>query len=360
MQLITIILSGGTGTRLWPASKNSYPKQYLSFKGKYSFLQNAIFRALSVNSNAIIVVTAENQIGLVTKQLEPLNSKINNTSCYIIGEPEAKNTTPAIILGTKLVKEIVTPPDQDTDILILSSDHEIQSESAFASDVRKGRELTKSGWIVTFGISPTRPETGYGYLETGNPLKTGFKLKSFREKPTFKKAQEFYKSGNFLWNAGIFLFSLNTIEKELVRHVPKIVNVFSKVNLPAKNQLSQKMNIIYPDSVISALYKNLESISIDYAVMEKVEQIATIKSQFDWSDVGSWDEVQRVYSSDKPAAEVESDSNTIYSDLPVTLVGVNELIIVIKNGSVLVTRKEKTQLVRDAVEKMKTEHPELL
>ena len=194
MSLATLILAGGSGTRLWPASRAATPKQYLSFDGGPSYLQQALLRARAVASDLVVVVTAENQVDAVATQSAALGGAAGSEPCYILGEPAARNTAPAVALGAHFAGQVCGSHD-DVALLVLSSDHAIEPEEAFVSDVRAGQRLAQRGWLTTFGIQPTRPETGYGYLELGDALGDGFRVTAFREKPDRETASRFLASG---------------------------------------------------------------------------------------------------------------------------------------------------------------------
>ena len=359
MRLVTLILAGGSGTRLWPASRAASPKQYLSFDGGPSYLQQALLRARAVGSDLTVVVTAEDQVEAVAKQHAALDAAAGAESCCIVAEPAARNTAPAIALGARVAARLSGSSAGDLALLVLSSDHAIEPQEAFVDDVRAGQRLARQGWLTTFGIRPTRPETGYGYLEMGMKLSDGFQVAAFREKPDRETAGRFLAAGGFLWNAGIFLFPLELLTTELQRHAAAIATALERTAVPLPAEV-QGTTIVAPTPELRATYRNLEAISIDYALMERSSRVAAVRASFRWSDVGSWDELARIAAGDAPAAEVEARGNSVFSDLPVALAGVDDLVVVVKNGAVLVTRKGRTQLVRDAVEGLRERRRDLL
>lgn len=359
MNLVTLILAGGSGTRLWPASRAATPKQYLSFDGGPSYLQQALLRARAVASDLIVVVTAEDQVEAVAAQHAALDAAAGGESCCIVGEPAARNTAPAIALGARVAARLSGSAAAELALLVLSSDHAIEPEEAFVHDVRAGQRLARQGWLTTFGIRPTRPETGYGYLELGEELSDGFQVAAFREKPDRETAGRFLAAGGFLWNAGIFLFPLELLETELRRHAAAVATALERTEVPLP-AAGRGPAIVAPTPALRATYRDLEAISIDYALMERSSRVAAVRASFRWSDVGSWDELARIATGDAPVAQTEARGNTVFSDLPVALVGVDDLVVVVKNGAVLVTRKGRTQLVRDAVEGLRERRPDLL
>ena len=363
MSLTTLILAGGSGTRLWPASRAATPKQYLSFDGGPSYLQQALLRARAVSSDLVMVVTAEDQVDTVAAQTAALDAPPDGAPCYIVGEPAARNTAPAVALGARLAHLIGAGGHGEAALLVLSSDHAIEPETAFAADVRAARQLAAQGWLTTFGIRPTRPETGYGYLELGDELTGGHRVAAFREKPDRASAERFLAAGGFLWNAGMFLFPLPLLGSELHRHAPEVAALLDTpptATVPSAPGAAGRPRVVPPSAELRALYGGLQAISIDYALMERSDRVAAVPASFRWSDVGSWDELARTAAGDAPVAAAAARGNAVFSDLPVALAGVDDLIVVVKNGAVLVTRKGRTQLVREAVQALGERRPDLL
>lgn len=363
MSLATLILAGGSGTRLWPASRAAAPKQYLSFDGGPSYLQQAVLRARAAGSDLIAVVTGEEQLPAVAAQCAALETAADAAPCYLLGEPAARNTGPAVALGARFVAQL--RPSADAALLVLSSDHAIAPLAAFTADVGAARRLARQGWLTTFGIRPTRPETGYGYLELGAALEEGFQVAAFREKPDRAAAARFLAAGGFLWNAGLFLFPLQTLRRELRRCAPEIALPLERAAMPAPDAApgsgpGSGPEAVAPSAELRAVYRDLPAISIDYALMERSRRVAAVRASFQWSDVGSWDELARISRGDAPAAAAEARGNAVFSELPVALAGVDDLIVVVKNGAVLVTRKGRTQLVREVVAGLRERRPELL
>lgn len=367
MKLAALILAGGSGTRLWPASRAAAPKQYLSFDGGPSYLQQALLRARAVESELIAVITGEEQMAAVAAQCAALEAAAGGPPCYVLGEPAARNTGPAVALGARFVSQVspAAAAGHDAALLVLSSDHAIEPQQAFAGDVAAARRLALQGWLTTFGSPPTRPETGYGYLELGERLDGGYRVAAFREKPDRAAAARFVAAGGFLWNAGIFLFPLQLLASELQRYAPEIAAPIAGLAIPAAadapaGAAGSGPVLVAPTPEVRAAYRGLPAISIDYALMERTRRVAAVRASFRWSDVGSWDELARISPGDAPAAAAEARGNAVFSDLPVALAGVDDLIVVVKNGAVLVTRKGRTQLVRGVVDELRARRPELL
>ncbi|QEN09399.1 mannose-1-phosphate guanylyltransferase [Oceanispirochaeta crateris] len=346
-----IIMAGGAGKRLWPASNNSKPKQFMTVQGKDSLFLSTIKRAASLGiPGKILVVTHQDHIKAALEDSQKLPLEIRQ-KIVLLAEPQARNTGPALAYAGAWLKE--STGNKDASVLVLAADHLIQDLRQFAKDVENASLLAGLDKLVVYGIRPDFPSTGYGYIEAGEETAPGFKVLSFKEKPDQSTAEEFLKAGNYLWNSGMFTYKLSFFEKELLAGSPKMMEPFLPVlNCPA-TKIENDITVVMPDEALSRLYAALPRESVDYALMEKSSHIAMIRSGFDWNDVGSWDVIADL----NPPTEVPvftsgDDSNFVYSDIPVALCGVQDLIVVIKNGKALVCRKGESQLVKDAAESL--------
>ncbi len=265
-----LLLAGGSGTRLWPISRELFPKQLTSLCGEHSLLQITVKRLLSpIEKENILIVSGESQYFNIKKHLEEIGI---GGSGNIISEPCGRNTAPAILLG---VLEILKHND-DAIIFVFPADHIISDQKEFENSLRAATQLANKDYIVTFGIKPYHPETGYGYIEAGSKIdENGFSIKRFTEKPDIEKAIEFLEIGSYYWNSGMFCFKASTIIEEFESYHPKILSELNK--LVSKNK-----------KISTKEYENLPSISIDYAIMEKTSKGAVLPSDFGWSDIGSW------------------------------------------------------------------------
>lgn len=265
-----ILLAGGSGTRLWPISRQLYPKQLACFSGKYSLVQNTIIRLDSmIDDDRIFVVCGESHGIEISRQLEVLGI---DSDKQVLTEPFPRNTAPAIALAVASIME----KDKDALLCVFPADHVIHFNDRFQQLVRSAVSLAKVGYIVTFGIKPDYPETGYGYIEGGKAVTHGALLiNRFVEKPDQKTAKQYIHAGNFFWNSGMFAFKASVLVKEFETYCP-FLYAQMKQYLRSDNHEKQK------------IYKSLENISIDYAVMEKTTKGVVLPSDFGWSDIGSW------------------------------------------------------------------------
>jgi mannose-1-phosphate guanylyltransferase/mannose-6-phosphate isomerase len=360
-----VILAGGSGTRLWPASREAFPKQFLTLsRGKSLFLET-LLRASSLGiEGSIIVVTHEDHTGEIVKQWNSLSSKEGSgldgpglrtdglhgpERRIVLAEPIARNTAPAIAYAAAFLKN---EGEGDSSFIVLASDHLITPVDQFKADVEKASQLAREKFLVTFGIPPRGPDTGFGYIEIDKEQPPGFRVKRFHEKPDHATAVSYVDLGNFFWNSGMFTFQVDVFLDELQRHAPDIGKPFGDVSTDTKEW--ESVRVPGNPMQIRSLYENLPSISIDYALMEKCHSAAMVKAGFEWSDIGSWDEVSRFFDSEKTETlEVEGSGSFVYSDIPVAIAGISDLIVVIRNGVALVCRKGSSQLVRNVVQKLK-------
>lgn len=322
-----VVLSGGVGSRLWPLSRKTKPKQYLDlFSGK-SLFQLCVERNEFLNPDLIVVGNGENY-----QLSRDILEKMQRLQYQEVIEVMPKNTAPAIAFAAFM--------SQADDILLVTpSDHLIENEAEYHACVYRAIELAKNNKLVTFGIKPSRPETAYGYIECN-----GEEVLSFREKPVRVLAEEFLAAGNFLWNSGMFCFKASMFLSELKKFQPEMF-ALSKAAFEAMNcgMLEKESNSIIP------------SISVDYAVMENSNNIAVVPSEFNWSDMGSFDALAE-HLAEKKELKLDNNGNfTIGSNRFVSFIGVSNIILVETPDAMLVLNKDSSQDVKGIFEKLDKE-----
>lgn len=328
-------MAGGSGSRLWPLSRAAYPKQFLPLIGKETPFQTTLNRLTDLDIESSTIICNEEHRFFVAEQLREIDKSGN-----IILEPEGKNTAPAIALAAMTLKE-------DSLLLVLSADHDIKNEKAFTETVLKAIPLAEEGKLVTFGVKPTDPKTGYGYIERGKKTNAGYYVKSFKEKPSAEKAEEFFNSGEHYWNSGMFLFKTSTYLEELKKFRPDIYDICKK----SITECSQDVDYLRPNKDLFALCPNE---SIDYAVMEKTNKAVVVQMHADWCDIGSWASLWELSNKDSSGNFVEGDvmvfgSNNSYirsDEKLVAAIGVNDLIIISTKDAVLVSHKDDSQCTK--------------
>jgi mannose-1-phosphate guanylyltransferase / mannose-6-phosphate isomerase len=338
-----VILAGGIGSRLWPISKSSFPKQFLKLYGDYSLLQNTVRRFSDDNLfEDLIIVTNASYSDLVKKQVSSIDKRFAD---HILVEPEGKNTAPAIALAVKYMQENFLIKEDEC-FFVTSSDHFIYPEIKLIHAIESAEEIAKQGNIVVFGVHPNKPETGYGYIEMSENILSNniYEVKRFVEKPSFETAQKYLLSGNFLWNAGLFLFQMKTFLDQLEKHQKEIFSFFEKS---------------YEDFLNS--FSSLPNISIDYGLLEKSEKIAVSPLNLVWSDVGSWDNVYETMEKDenmnvKKGNVVDLDTKNcliISHKKLISTIGIEDMIIIETEDAILLSKKGSSQKVKLLLELIK-------
>ncbi len=334
--MTNIILCGGSGTRLWPMSRSLMPKQFNKIFDNKSLFQLTVERNSKLCNNDFIVSNAE-QYFIAKDQLEELGK---NNNLYLL-EPIGRNTAPAIALACMDL-------DKETIVLVTPSDHLIKDEVAYASVLQKAKELAQEDTLVTFGITPTFAETGFGYIETN-----GLDVKAFHEKPDFETATSYLEAGNYYWNSGMFCFKAGIFLEELKKYSPEI---YDTCEIALKNATKEDIIRIKQEDMI-----NIPDDSIDYAVMEKSSKVKVVPSSIDWSDVGSFDALYEELDKEsngntinKHHIAIDSKNNLVVGDERViATVDVEDLIIVDSGDALLISKKGSSQKVKKVVAKLK-------
>lgn len=341
--LCALIMAGGKGTRFWPLSTEEKPKQFLSLIGKDTMIQMTVNRIKPIIPlEKIFVCTCNKYVSLVREQLPELSEK------NIIIEPEVRNTAPCIALSALIIERYY----KGSNMLVLPSDHLINNEEEFRSIVKMGNKFLESNEdaIITLGMKPDRPETGYGYIKYTNSLGEKnkfniFKVDRFIEKPSLEKAEEYLK-GEYLWNGGIFLWKTSTIISEVKKYSIQTYMAIHKIQIAEENFLQQLINDKYYET---------ESISIDYAVLEKSRKVFVIPSAIGWDDIGTWKSVERYKKKDinnnildGNAKAIESKSNiAINNRKRLVMIGIDDVMTLETDDSIYIINKEYMDKLKD-------------
>jgi len=353
MKIIPVILSGGSGTRLWPLSRKQYPKQYLPLAGDNTMLQETILRLSDLDNLAdpIIICNADHRF-LVAEQCQQIDIK----NPVILLEPVGRNTAPAIAAAAL---QSINGLD-DAVLLVLSADHVIQDVEAFHQAINIASNQAQEGKLATFGIVPTDANTGYGYIKSSADSNDGaHKVEEFVEKPDLKTAESYLEQGNYLWNSGMFMFKAATLIDELTTHSPEIV---TSVN-DAVNNAEQDLDFIRLDK---QAFESSPSDSIDYALMEKSDNVVVVPLDAQWNDIGSWSALYDIGTKDSNGNVIQGDvfteetTNTYIhaNHHMVATIGVQDLVIVDTPNATLIATKDKAQEVKKIVERLQDQDRE--
>ena len=349
-RIYPVILSGGSGTRLWPLSRESLPKQLLALNGERTMIQDTVLRAGMPQALAPILLCNEKHRFLVAEQMQA----IGVTPRAIVLEPFGRNTASAATVAALLV----TQDDPEGIVLLLPSDHIVTDEAAFQRAVAVAATAAREGRIVTFGIAPLGPETGYGYIQAGAALshiEGANSVRRFAEKPSADKAQEYLASGEYDWNSGMFVFRADVLLDEMQRYESGVVKACAGALAAANRDL----DFVRLDA---AEFEKAKSISLDYALMEKTGKAAVVRCNLGWSDVGAWSSLWSLQKRDDSGNVIQGDVLThdsrnsfVRSDKGLTaLVGVENLVVIVTEDAVLVADKQRSQDVKVIVEQLKT------
>lgn len=360
-----VILAGGSGTRLWPASRSQHPKQFLSLLGEESLLQQTIRRLEGLDHATPLLICNEEHRFLAAEQLRQCEQE----EAPLLLEPEGRNTAPAIALAALHASHL----GDDPLLLVQAADHAITDAAAFHAAVANASSLAADGHLVTFGIVPTRPETGYGYIQQGAPLNgshaqpIGHTVQRFVEKPDNATAAEYLAQGDYLWNSGMFLFRASVYLRELERHAPDVLAACRDALPPT----AATTDALYPFIRLdSDAFGRSPDISVDYAVMERTDRAAVVPLDAGWSDVGSWSALWEAGAQDTEGNVTQGDvlleevRNTLVDAEKqlVACLGVDDLIVVATPDAVLVAHRDRVQEVRRLVDRLKAQgrpEPEL-
>jgi mannose-1-phosphate guanylyltransferase len=342
MTICAVIMAGGSGTRLWPVSRASHPKQFLALHGDDTMLQSTVKRLEGLNIESSITICNEEHRFFVAEQLREID-KLGS----IILEPVGRNTAPAIALAALTAKD-------DPLLLVLAADHVIQDEAAFREAVIRAISLAEAGKLVTFGIVPSAPHTGYGYIKRGKDLGEGFEVDAFVEKPSSDVAQDYFSSGDYYWNSGMFLFRASNYLEELKKFRPDILEQCQGSVMDVKTDLDFLR-------IDKDMFESCSAESVDYAVMEKTSHAVVVPMDAGWSDIGSWSSLWDISEKDSEGNSTHGDvilhntrNSYVRSDNQlVAVIGVDDLVVVSTKDALMVANKDSVQDVKMITESLK-------
>jgi len=335
-----IILAGGGGTRLFPLSRTCFPKQFMKIGGDYSLLAQTVLRFIPVTkASDMIIVTNQEYIHHVKAELVACGAE----EAHILLEPVGRNTAPAIALATRYCIDELGASENEV-MFVTPSDHIIRQGELFLQAVKQAEEMAKLENTVTFGITPDKPEIGYGYIEVGEATGSGYRVKSFKEKPDQKLAEEYVAAGSYYWNSGMYAFTIGHVMQELKTYQPEIHELIS-----------------HPYGDVLAKFQDMPSISIDYAIAEKSKKVVTIPLTAYWNDIGSWDAIYDVLDKDKDGNAVKGDcipldcTNTLMLGRSrlIAGIGLEDLLVVETDDVIVVAKKGESQKVKELVGELK-------
>ncbi|NWA24119.1 mannose-1-phosphate guanylyltransferase/mannose-6-phosphate isomerase [Pseudomonas gingeri] len=356
MELIPVILSGGVGSRLWPMSREAHPKPFMPLPDGQNLIQKTFLRASRLEGVREVLTVTNRELLFKTEDEYLVVNTAGLALGYIL-EPFGRNTAAAVAVAALQLAEVYGP---DAQMLVLAADHLIQDEAAFASAVAKAKVLADQGWLVTFGIKPAYPETGFGYIEAtmSSALEGGLPVTRFVEKPDQATAEAYVAAGNFFWNSGMFCFRVGTVLDELATHAPDVMEAVSRTLAASRVTQGTRYRCLALDATA---FSGVPDISIDYALMERSSRVATIPCSIGWSDIGSWSAISELTSADAKGNRFEGEvlsydaqNNYVHSKERLTaLVGVEDLLVVDTPDAVLIAHKDHAQDVKHIVGQLK-------
>lgn len=354
--MLTVIMAGGVGERFWPWSRRKRPKQLLDLTGRGSMIGLTVdrLRGLSAPDEILIVTNVEQQEAI----LQEVSGKVSPEN--VIGEPIGQNTAPCIGLAAVLLRE----KHGNQPMLVLPADHLIEPVEKFQSLLKAAaRYVAGRDCLLTFGIKPTRPETGYGYIQAGQPAGGDheaeiYRAEAFLEKPDPETARAFVENGNYYWNSGMFMWTTDVILREMSTHLPDLSAVLSRIE--------KEMGTRPLPDVLKEQYPQAPSISIDYGIMEKAAEVVVMKADFEWNDVGSWEFIRDIRQPDEQDnvlvgdhITIDAAGNTVVSpDRLVAVLGVDDIVVVDGGDTILVCKRGRLQDIKKIVQTLRGENRE--
>ncbi len=348
--IVPVIMAGGAGTRLWPMSNEEKPKQFHNLSGKGSLLHETIERLKPLNPEEIVIVTSKKYEALSMAEIK--SSGMKGT---VLSEPEPKNTSAAVLYSAIYLQKKYGNPT----MIMLPADHYIKKPKIFAELLSKAAELATEEALVTMGVEPTYAETGYGYIKAVSAESN--EVEKFVEKPDRETAEKYFKSGLFYWNSGIFSWQVKTVLNEIQRQLPELYREFLPLSEKNHEEIASNSSIIW--ALKKEIFQRIQSISIDYGILENASKRMVIPGDFGWADLGSWASMDDVLVSDENGNRSNAEEKSIFiktknssvfsKESNVALVGVNNVVVVHEGDNILVISKDHAQDVREVVDEIK-------
>lgn len=339
-RIFAVIMAGGRGTRFWPASTNSRPKQFMDLLGGGTMLQKTAARFVNIaGTEGVVVVTGANHKAIVKNQL-PLLPQSN-----LLLEPVGRNTAACIGWAAETLKRRGFGKSV---MIVAASDHRIEPVEGFEKTMRNAITLAERGYLCTIGIVPDNPATGYGYLQTGEEIQPGNRVKSFREKPDAATAAEYLRSGDYLWNSGMFIWRVDSFLNEFEKHMPDLCKDIQQL----------------PDTTSPSLqeYSALESQSVDYGVMEKTDKAVVVPAQFQWSDIGDWPGARGAGVEKGESIIINSENTLVFDETGrlTVVIGLDNVSVVSTDKVTLVMSDSSAQKIKEVVSDLEQSRPDLI
>ncbi|MFH0975783.1 MAG: mannose-1-phosphate guanylyltransferase [Spirochaetota bacterium] len=349
MKTVPVILAGGAGTRLWPLSCEEKPKQFHDLTGEGTLLETTIKRLLPLHPDFCIIATSGNYEQMSKKEI-----KKTGLNGIVLVEPMPKNTAPAILYSAIYLSKLFG----ESIMIVLPADHYISKKAIFVKAIKSAVKEAQKGLLVTIGIKPESPETGYGYIKAGKGNGNVFEVDCFVEKPDRNTAERYLSDGNYYWNAGMFIWKTSAILSGFKTLMPDLYEAFAPLTELKANQIASGKGKAL--ALKEKIFASLKGISIDYGIMEKAGNKAVIPADFGWTDLGSWNSIDRILMPDTNTNRcpgktnpvfVASNNCSVFSEgKTIALVGVENLVVVESGNNILVINKNNNQQVRDVVE----------
>ena len=355
--IIPVILAGGAGTRLWPMSREEKPKQFLNLSGKGTLLEETIERLKPLDPQEIVIVSSDRYKNLSGDEIR--NSGLTGT---VLSEPQPKNTAAAVLYAASYLKSRYDDPV----MIVLPADHYIRNSEEYSRILQKGIKLAQSGSLVTIGIKPAYPETGYGYIKAAaGENRSELNVDMFVEKPDYEKAVEYCNSGDYYWNSGMFIWKVSVILEKFQQHMPQHYRAFLPLLQLSPDEIAS--DTAEKSALKKKIFSEIESISIDYGIMEHAHNRMLIPSDFGWADLGSWKAIDDILSPDNRGNRsphgtgsifIDSDNCSAYSEgSRIAVVGLSDVIVVQAGNDILVINKNESQRVRKVVDMIRSKNP---